>query len=125
MSGATLGALTLSGGWSAWGVFNFGGPYPPKNPNQKFRDRWKTHQKALTCPKNTPARTLILKNKEREKYILRLYSTLQGASKRAVGADNFGELPPKSDRWNEPSSGHVTERPVETRRNYLEARRHS
>jgi hypothetical protein len=55
--------------WKALGVFNFGGPYPPKNPNQKIRDRWKTLQKALTCPKNTPARTLILKNKEREREV--------------------------------------------------------
>jgi hypothetical protein len=116
---------TSAGAGRGFGVFNFGGPYPPETMNQKIRDRWKTLQKALYRSLNTPARTPKLKNKNIYKYILWLYGTLQRAPKRAVGPDNFVGGSPKLFRWNEPSSGYVLEGPAEIRRNYLEARRHS
>jgi hypothetical protein len=123
-SGATSGA-TSAGGGKGFGVFNFGGPYPPKTMNQKIRNRWKTLQKALFVLPNTPARTPKIKNKNIYNYILGLYGTIQRASKSVVGANNFVGGSPKLFRWSGPSSGQLRNGPAEIRRNYLEARRHS
>src|SRR5262249_28688085 len=119
VSGATLHAR------SAWGVFNFGGPYPPKSRTQKFRDRWKTLQKALIVLPNTHPRTPKIKNKNIYNYILSVVAASWSASWSARRSDNFGGGSPKSDTQHVPSRGYVAERSAETRRNYFEARRHS
>jgi hypothetical protein len=123
-SAATSGAAHTGAG-RGFGVFNFGGPCPPKTPNQNRFVSKKMLYEALYRPKNTRPRTPKIKNKNIYNYILGLYGTLRSAFLRAVGPDNFGEVPPESDRWNEPSSGHGPTRPAETRRNYFEPRRHS
>jgi hypothetical protein len=123
MSGATSSAKG-AGAERGFGVFNFGGPYPPKTMNPKIQNRWKTRYEALHRSLNPRPRTPKIKNNNIYNYILCLYGTLQRASKKAVGANNFVGGSPKLNRWSAPSSEYVTEPPAEIRRNYFRATRH-